>query len=144
MKIFMGSDHRGFELKQELTKWLQKDYQVADVGPVEYEKTDDYVDYTQKVIEQMDSENDRGILLCGSGHGICIASNRYSEVRAILGFNKKVCIQGREHEDANVLCLPADWLSFDEAKECVKAFLVTPFSNEERHVRRISKINQLG
>ena len=93
-------------------------------------------------IENMQG-GDTAILMCGSGHGMDIVANRFESTRAILGFNNEVVVQGREDEDANVLVLPADWVDDDEVIERVEIFLNTPFSGEERHVRRIKKIENL-
>jgi ribose 5-phosphate isomerase B len=143
MRIYLGADHRGFELKEKLKAGLSDaGYEVVDVGAYAYDKEDDYVDFARKVVEGMD-EGDRGVLICGSGHGMDMVSNRASKVRCIVGFNTTVTVQGREHEDANVVSLPSDWVSETEAVDIVKVFLETEFSGEERHVRRLKKINDL-
>lgn len=144
MKVFIGADHRGFELKAALYEQLaEAGYEVIDVGALEYNKEDDYVDVARALIGHMNPHDDRGILLCGSGHGVDIAANRYPLVRSILGFNKDVVIQGREHEDANVLSLAADWLDVDAAWDFAQTFLTTAFSAEERHERRLHKLSEI-
>lgn len=143
MKIYIGADHRGYEKKELVKRWLMENgHEVVDVGASEYDKSDDYVDYAVATVSSM-GDADMGILMCGSGHGMVIAANRFSKVRAILGFNKEVVVQGRKDEDANVLILPAEWITDEEMLERASVFLETPFSGAERHVRRIKKIRDL-
>jgi ribose 5-phosphate isomerase B len=141
MKIFLGADHRGFELKEKVKEWLQRqEYVVIDMGAHEIDKDDDYVDYAKIVAASMDVKKDRGILICGSGHGMEMTANRYGGVRAILGFNEEVTKQGREHEDANVLVLPSEHVSDKQALEWVELFLTSSFSGKERYRRRLLKL----
>ena len=143
MKIVIAADHRGFSKKEALKEWLlSQERDVKDVGANDYNKDDDYVDYAVLAIENL-RDGDRGILLCGSGHGMDIVANRFEGIRAVLGFNNKVVAQGREHEDANVLVLPAEWVGDDEVVERARIFINTPFGGEDRHVRRINKIDEL-
>jgi ribose 5-phosphate isomerase B len=145
MKVFLGGDHRGFERKEQVERWLvERSYEVVDVGAHEFISGDDYVDYVREVFAQIDFENDRAILFCGSGHGVEIAANRHPQVRAILGFNKTVATQGRMHENANVLTIATDWVGEQEAIEIVAAFMSTAYAAEERHVRRLAKIDSLS
>lgn len=146
MKIYLGADHRGYSLKEKIKVWLVEwGYEVDDVGAQVYDRNDDYVDYAKAVAERISSQADtRGILLCGSGHGVDIVANRFPQVRCILGFNVDVVMQGREHEDANVVSIPADWVSENEAKEMVNMFLKTQFSGEKRHQRRLEKVRNIG
>ena len=144
--IYIGADHRGFELKEAVKAWLvENGYEVEDVGNHLYDPDDDYVDPAIKVAEmvQGDGELDRGILLCGSGHGVDIVANRLSRVRAIIGYNSEVTVQGRQHEDANILVLPANWLTGDEAYERVQLFLQTEADMKERYVRRRRRMSEL-
>lgn len=145
MKIFLGADHRGYRLKEGLKKSLKlAGHAVVDVGAVVLDPEDDYVDYAQEVASSVAKDpTSRGVLLCGSGHGVDIVANRYTQVRSILGFNMDVVVQGREHEDANVLSIPSDWVSEEEAQEMVAVFLETAFSGAERHQRRIEKVRAL-
>ncbi len=146
MRIYIGADHRGFILKEILVEWLkQEEYEVVDVGAYEFNEEDDYPDYAEKVAKEIaGTKGERGILICGSGHGVDIAANRFKEIRSILGYNLEVVRQGREHEDANILSLPADWVDEKEAKERVRIFLETEFSGEVRHRRRIEKLGRIG
>lgn len=146
MKIYLGADHRGFELKEELFEWLRNGgYEVVDVGNEVFDPEDDYVDYGVRVAEMVEGgeKNERGILICGSGHGMEMVANKFPHVRAVLGFNQEVTQQGREDEDANVLVLAADWVEEKEARERVEVFLETEFSEEVRHKRRINKIENM-
>jgi ribose 5-phosphate isomerase B len=125
MRIYLGADHRGFELKEEIKNWLQEnEYEAEDVGAFVFDPEDDYVDMALKVAESVEGgEDDMGILLCGSGHGVEMIANRFSHVRAIIGFNDEVTVQAREHEDANILVLAAEWVETSEAIERVRMFL---------------------
>lgn len=146
MRIYLGADHRGFELKTEIKNWLiENGYEVEDVGGFVFDPEDDYVDFALKVAESIEGggAETRGILLCGSGHGVDIVANRFPHVRAIIGFNDQVTGQGREHEDANILILPADWTDADSALERVKIFLETDAGDHTRHVRRRQRITDL-
>lgn len=147
MRIYIGADHRGFELKEEIKGWLvENGYEVEDIGNFAFDPEDDYVDFALKVAESIEGGEGiaRGILLCGSGHGVDIVANRFTHVRAILGFNDQVTIQGREHEDANVLILPAEWTTSEEAIKRVELFLQTEKSEAIRHVRRRARIANLN
>ncbi len=146
MRIYLGADHRGFELKEILKSWLNEEgYEVEDVGNHVFDPEDDYVDPALKVAESIEGNGttSRGILLCGSGHGMEVVANKFTHVRAVLGFNEEVVQQGREDEDANILILPTDWLEEESAKERVRVFLETEKSEEVRHVRRRSRIANL-
>lgn len=147
MRIYLGTDHRGFELKEQIKAWLEEnEYEVEDVGNYMFDPDDDYVDYAIKVAESIEGseESDRGILLCGSGHGMEIVANRFPHVRAVLGFNDQVAVQGREDEDANILVLPASWTSRDEATKRIGLFLQTEKSEADRHVRRRARVAHLN
>lgn len=145
MKIFIGSDHAGFMLKEVLKDYLKElVFDVQDLGAYEYKEADDYPDFVTPVAEAvLQDENSFGIVLGGSGEGEAIDANRYEGVRAIeyYGGNLEIVKLGREHNDANILSLGARFVSEDEAKEAVKLFLETPFSSDERHIRRINKLD---
>lgn len=145
MKIYLGSDHRGFELKENLKEYLKRGgVKVEDCGADVYDQEDDYVDYAQSVAQKVsENKETKGILICGSAHGVDIVANRFKKVRSIIGYNCDVVIQGREHEDANVLCLPSEWINQEEAQDMVKVFLETQFSGEQRHQRRLEKLKNL-
>lgn len=146
MRIYLGADHRGFELKEGIREWLVGEgYEVEDVGNHIFDPEDDYVDPAVKVAEMVEGNSavDRGILICGSGHGVDIVANRFPGVRAVIGYNSEVSVQGREHEDANVLVLPANWVSEEEAKERISLFLTTEVVNVPKYDRRRSRIANL-
>ena len=143
--IYLGADHRGFELKEELKRRLTNDgIEVEDLGNETLDPADDYVDYAKAVAQTVanDSES-KGILICGSGVGVDMAANKVKGARSCLVFDQKRAIQSREHEDANILCLGSDILIADDAYEIVKVFIQTPFSGEERHIRRLNKLKEL-
>ena len=144
--IHLAADHRGFLLKEELKKFLSDSgFEVKDTGALSYDKTDDYADFACAAAEEIakSPERDRGIFICGSGHGMANVADKFKGLRAALAFNKDVAIQSREHENANVLILASDWLSSEEAKEIALVWLRTPFSGEERHVRRLNEIKEI-
>ena len=142
--IYIASDHAGFEMKNKLKSFLESfGYKVKDVGAHEFISTDDYPDYAVKLCDEVLKTNAKGILICGSGQGMCIAANKIKGIRASLCWNELVAKQARQHVDSNVLCLAGRFLSFDDAKRITMTWLKTKFSNEDRHRRRISKISMI-
>lgn len=147
-KIVMGADHGGYRLKEELKLFLHEmGYSLEDVG-TNSEESCDYPDYAFKVAEKVgNSSGDLtsfpivfGILVCRSAAGMMIAANKVKGVRAVAAMDEAAARHSREHNAANVLGLSGDWTSLDDAKIIVEAWLETPFSQEERHVRRLQKI----
>ena len=141
--IYLGADHRGFQLKEEIKKFLaEKKYQFEDMGNFAYDPNDDYTDFdklvAQKVAEKPD-EN-KGVLICGSGVGVDITANKFRGVRSALSDDVATAKQSRKHDDTNVLSLPADEINFELAKQIISVWLETPFSNGEKYKRRIDKI----
>ncbi|HEY4484331.1 MAG TPA: RpiB/LacA/LacB family sugar-phosphate isomerase [Candidatus Paceibacterota bacterium] len=145
--IYLGADHRGFELKEKAKQWLaESGYQFEDCGAFEYNKDDDYSDFAKVVAEKVVSESsNRGILICGSGIGVCVAANKARGVRAGTAVSSEQVKTSVNDEDLNILCLSANYLPNADiaAKEIIKTFLETKFSGEERHIRRINKIKEL-
>lgn len=145
MKIYIGSDHAGYELKEKLKEYLMSlNYELEDKGAFTFVPTDDYPDFTKPVAESVASDTDSfGIILGGSGQGEQISANKVIGIRAIVyyGGNLEIVKLGREHNNANVISLGARFINEDEAKKALKIFIETPFSNEERHIRRINKIS---
>lgn len=146
MKVYLASDHAGFELKEALMPYLlERGFEVEDLGPKTFEAEDDYPDYIvplgRKVVEVPGSF---GIAVGLSGEGEAIAANRLKGARAVVytGGSKDILTLSRMHNDANILSLGAKFLTPGEAKEATVAWLQTPFSAEERHVRRIEKLDQ--
>ncbi len=138
--MYIGSDHGGFDLKQELCKFLsQISYGVIDAGPSTPTPMD-YPDMAIKVCRQLQSEPDaKGILICGSGIGMSIAANKMKGIRAALCSEPLSAKLSREHNNANVLCMGARMIGLEMAKEIAKVFLESHFA-EDRHIRRIEKI----
>ena len=144
MNVYISSDHAGFEYKGGIAKFLKGEgYEVFDLGPSEYDESDDYPDYIKKTAEKVSKGDGVGIVLGGSGQGEAIVSNRYKNVRAIVynAENKDIVKYGREHNNANVLSIGARFVSLEDAKSAVLQFLQTSFTNEDRHIRRIKKID---
>jgi len=141
MKIWLGSDHAGFQLKEQIKKWLiENQYIFEDCGTTSTDSVD-YPDYAIAVGKNVvKSHENRGILICGTGIGISIACNKIRHVRCAKISNVEEAYLSRSHNDANVIALSSK-MNFEMAKECVHTFLKTPFSEEERHQRRIEKIS---
>lgn len=145
MKIYLGADHAGFELKEKIKSYLQETgYEVEDCGAFSFDKSDDYPDFIAKAaVGVSKDQGSMGIIFGKSGAGECIVANKIKGIRAILGFNQENVELARLHNDANVLSLGSAFVNIDAAKDLVKIFLETQFSNEERHKRRIEKIKEI-
>ncbi|MBU0722620.1 RpiB/LacA/LacB family sugar-phosphate isomerase [Patescibacteria group bacterium] len=160
MKIYIGSDHAGFELKNKLVAFLEggNKYEVIDLGPHHYDKQDDYPELIAPVAQAVSlDKNAKGIIIGGSGQGEAIVANRFKGIRAVVFYgtgeqlnllnsskkeeDSEIIKLSRAHNDANILSLGARFLDDNEAKEAVQLWLETPFSGEERHKRRIAKID---
>lgn len=139
--IYIGADHRGFRLKEEIKKWMESEhYEFRDLGAVEYDKDDDYPDIAIKLSETVAIEGAKGILVCGSGAGASVAANKVRGIRACLCMSERQTKAARNDDDINVLCLSADSISVEDNLKITSVFLATLFSSEERHIRRINKI----
>ena len=147
MNIHIASDHAGFEMKKTLIEYLQSiGHTVTDHGAFTYEALDDYPDFiTPCAVAVADDSHSFGIILGGSGQGEQITANKIDGIRAIeyYGGDLDIIKLGREHNDANILSLGARFITNDESIQAVQTFLDTPFSGDDRHVRRIEKINEL-
>lgn len=144
--IYIGADHGGYKLKEHLKKFLAKEkYGVIDVGNKKLHKGDDYPDYAVKAAKEVSKNpiTNTAILICRSGQGMCIAANKFSGVRAVVVWNTAEAKASRNDDMANVLCLPADYISPHMAEMIVETWLSTPYSMEESHMRRVKKINEL-
>lgn len=145
MKIFVGSDHAGFELKEKLISYLKElGHEVEDKGAREYQKDDDYPDFVTPVAREVSQNKESsGVILGKTGEGEAVCANRVKGVRAVVyyGGNLDLLRLTREHNNANVLSLAGGFLQAEEAEEAVRVWLETPFSNEERHVRRLNKLD---
>ncbi len=141
LRIAIGADHGGFALKNELASRLKESYQITDLGAHKFDPTDDYPDFVNALAQTMVSgQAERGILICGSGVGACIAANKIPGIRASLCHDSYSAHQGVEHDDMNVLCLGARVIGVELAMELATVFLEARFSGEERHRRRLEKV----
>ena len=140
--IPIGSDHAGFEMKEQLESWLtERGYEVKDLGTDSPESTD-YADYAHPVADLVSrGEVKRGVLLCGTGLGMAYAANRHPHVRAAVVWSPEIAELARKHNDANVLVLPSRFLSPEDAGKILDVFLSTGFEGG-RHVRRVEKIER--
>ncbi len=148
MKIYFASDHAGFEMKNVLATFVKSlKYEVFDLGPMTLDPNDDYPIFIEKAALEVynNPQSLRAIIIGGSGQGEAIVANRFPNVRAAVyyGGNKNIVSLSREHNDTNVLSLGARFLSIPEAKEVVKLWLETAFSEDSRHMRRLREIDEL-
>jgi ribose 5-phosphate isomerase B len=145
MRIAIGADHGGFPLNERIIEELKRaGYEVIDFGTHDDSQPDDYPDYARLVGQSVQrGEAERGIIVCGSGVGACVAANKLKGVRACLCHDTYSAHQGVEHDDINVLCLGARIVGNELALELVRAFLGARFTNEERHIRRLAKITAM-
>ena len=156
MKIFVGSDHAGFGLKEKLISYLEElGHEVEDKGAYEYNEDDDYPDFIIPVAREVSKRPNevRGIVLGGSGQGEAMTANKFSDIRAAVYYGNKRCIveddtrtiigESREDNDSNILSIGARFVTEDDMKEAVKLWLETPFSTEEKYTRRISKMDRI-
>lgn len=141
LKLAFGADHAGYELKEFLKKYIEeKGATVTDYGTFSTDSTD-YPDYAHKVAEAVEgNQADLGILVCGSGNGINMAANKHAGIRSALSWNAEVAALARMHNNANVLALPGRFISTDEGKKILDAFLSADFEGG-RHQRRVDKIS---
>ncbi|MET8359691.1 ribose-5-phosphate isomerase [Micromonospora sp. NPDC005171] len=142
MRVYLGSDHAGFELKVHLANHLaMQGYDVVDVGPHGYDPNDDYPTFCLHTGDQVVAdETGLGVVIGGSGNGEQIAANKVAGVRAALAWSVETAQLARQHNDANVVAIGARQHTLDEATGIVEAFLNTPFSGNERHARRIAQV----
>lgn len=148
MKVYLATDHAGFEVKEELREYLvSRDVEVIDCGAYEYDPSDDYPDFIAEAARAVsnDPENSRAIIFGGSGQGEAIVANKFPSVRAVVfyGGEGDIVTLSREHNDANVLSFGARFTTPEEVKRLVDVWLAEPFTEEERHVRRINRIKEI-
>jgi ribose 5-phosphate isomerase B len=148
-KIYIGADHNGFERKKQLTEYLQKNgYEVVDEGDVSLAPEDDFPQFASKVVQAMRGDQDpstaKGILICGSGQGMCMAANRFKGIRAALAYDQEEARSARNDDDSNVLCLSARSLDFNTTLSIVHTWLMTPFAGANRFKRRVAELDELG
>lgn len=143
--IYIGADHRGFDLKGKICKWLAgRNYEFEDMGAFEYDHDDDYFDYAFQVAEKIsrNSKLHRGIVICASGVGVDIVANRFDGVRCGLGFAEDQVHAARRDDDINVLALPADNCDEELATKLTEKFLETSFASSDRYLRRLEKLKR--
>jgi RpiB/LacA/LacB family sugar-phosphate isomerase len=142
--IALAADHAGFELKEKMALYLEaKGFEVMDLGTHDQEPVD-YPDFARAIAKVLQEEKaERGIIICGSGVGACVAANKMANIRAGLCHDTYSAHQGVEHDDINVLCLGARVIGEELAQELVSAFLAATFTGQERHVRRLAKIKAM-
>ncbi|HEU4914528.1 MAG TPA: RpiB/LacA/LacB family sugar-phosphate isomerase [Candidatus Saccharimonadales bacterium] len=148
MKVYIGADHNGFELKAKLIESLTRSgYEVIDKGDNVLKPQDDFPQFAERVVRAMQGSDDpdaKGVLICGSGQGMCMAANRFKGMRASLVWNVAEARASRNDDDSNILCLPARYIQAGEAITIAQAFLSTPFAGAARFKRRIHELDQLG
>lgn len=145
MKISVGADHAGFELKNIVINILQdKGYQIIDKG-TDYPTTCDYPDFAKGVIQDVvNSIGQYGILICNSGIGMSMIANKYQGIRAALCYNSQAALLAREHNNANVLCLGSQFIKKEDLKELLESFFEGEFNTNSRHANRLNKFDSLG
>lgn len=141
MKIAIGNDHAGPEYKKAIVSFLEaKGYEVRNYGTDTFESVD-YPDFGHKVAQDVaEGKADFGIVICGSGNGIAMTANKHQEVRCALCWTKEIAVLARQHNDANIISIPARFTAVPQAVDMVEAFLATAFEGG-RHANRVSKIS---
>lgn len=146
MIIYFGADHLGFKLKEYLKDFVKNEgFEIADLGNDHYDEDDDYPDFAAAVARKVSRgfESSRGIVICGSGVGVDVVANKFPNVRSALAMSPNQAFDSRNDINTNVLTLAADFLDGEAARKIVRVWLSTPFSDEPRHQRRLSKIVQV-
>ena len=145
MKIFLGSDHGGYFLKEKIAKWLfEWQYDFFDVGAESLDLHDNYTKYAAEAASLVaKTQGGRGIVLCGSGVGVDVVVNKFDGIRASIGISEEQVKAGRNDDDMNILVIAADYTDEYETKDMVKAFLETKFGKKERYKRRLKEIEKI-
>src|ERR1700743_3842882 len=148
MRIYIGADHNGFEYKAKLAEYLkQAGYEVVDEGDGKKDTEDDFPQFAGRVVQAMRGDAEpvtRGILICGSGQGMCMTANRFKGIRAALCWNEVEARASRNDDDSNILCLPARYIDSKEAEAIAKVWLETAFAGAPRFKRRIREMDEIG
>lgn len=148
MKLYIGADHNGFEFKQQLAASLKlAGHEVVDEGGIGTDPGDDFPQFAAKVVNALLADNDtaaKGILICGSGQGMCMAANRFKGIRASLCWNLNEARSARNDDNSNVLCLSSKYLTLEENQAIITTWLETPFAAAPRYVRRLNELDELG
>ncbi len=148
MKLYIGADHRGFESKTRIKDFLtQANLWIKDVGDDRMEPDDDFPQFAGRCASEVlgsDDPHARGILICGSGQGMCMAANRFKGIRAVLAHDKEAARSSRTDDDSNVICFPADVVERGDWQDILMTWLDTPFAGAPRYARRIKQLDDLG
>ena len=140
-KYFIASDHAGFELKEKLKKYFLNKIDLVDLGPAFYDPLDDYNDYAIKVVKKVKkNKNHKGILICGTGQGMSIQANRFSNIRCALCWNKDIARQAKEHIDANIISLSGLFIDLKNAKEIINTWINTKPLKNKKYLKRKKKL----
>ena len=141
MKILIGNDHAGYSLKLSIIKNLEDKYEFFDKGSYSDESVD-YPDYASIIAKEIQSEKgDLGILICGTGNGVCMTANKYKGIRAVICWNEEIAKLAKQHNNANIICMPSRFIKEEEAIKIIESFILEKFEGG-RHERRIKKINE--
>ena len=141
MKILIGNDHAGYSLKLSIIKNLEDKYEFFDKGSYSDESVD-YPDYASIIAKEIQSEKgDLGIIICGTGNGVCMTANKFKGIRAVICFNEEIAKLAKQHNNANIICIPSRFIKVEEAMKIIESFILEKFEGG-RHERRIKKINE--
>lgn len=141
MKILIGNDHAGYSLKLSIIKNLDDKYEFFDKGSYSNESVD-YPDYASIIAKEIQSEKgDLGILICGTGNGVCMTANKFKGIRAVICWNEEIAKLAKQHNNANIICMPSRFIKVEEAIKIIESFILEKFEGG-RHERRIKKINE--
>lgn len=145
MKIILGADHGGFQIKENIKVWLEEQgHELIDVGADDLDPQDDYPVFAFAAAKEVAAnKNAVGVLFCRSGAGMTIAANKVKDIRAVEVFNVISVKHAKQHNNANMIALSADWLKLEEIKEIIQVFLSSEFTGEGRHQRRIDQIKNI-
>lgn len=144
MKVILGADHGGVEVKEKVKTWLVgKEYEVVDVGATFLTPGDDFVDYAKAAVKEGRSTSDRIILFCRNGFGMAIAANRFVGVRCGIAFDEVAVLKGRHDDDINALSIPSDYIDELAVKKMIETFLNEEFSRTDLYQRRIMKLDNI-
>lgn len=141
MKILIGNDHAGYSLKLSIIKNLEDKYEFFDKGSYSDESVD-YPDYASIIAKEIQSEKgDLGIIICGTGNGVCMTANKFKGIRAVICWNEEIAKLAKQHNNANIICIPSRFIKVEEAVKIIESFILEKFEGG-RHERRIKKINE--
>jgi len=144
MKVILGADHGGFELKEKIKSWLvEGGFSAEDVGAESFVPDDDYVDYAKVAVAKAASSEDRIVLFCKNGFGMSIAANRFAGVRCGVAFDEEAVRRGRTDDDINCLSVPAEYVDEEKTKRMIEIFLQESFSSDEKYKRRVMKLDNM-